>query len=87
VPLLDYEVDLFWPDARLVVEADGGHHKGERRDRDNERDMALQLAGYLVRRYSWEALRDERTVAEELLELLRRRLPHRAGVTYSEISS
>lgn len=75
VPLLNYEVDLLWPDARFVVEADGGHHKGKQRDDDNERDLALQMAGYLVRRYSWDALEDEHEVAMEILGILRRRLP------------
>ena len=74
VPLLDYEVDFLWADARLVVEADGGHHRGEQRAKDNHRDLALQLAGHLVRRYSEEALRDEEAVAAELLGVLRLRL-------------
>jgi hypothetical protein len=26
VPLRGYEVDFLWPDARFVVEADGGEH-------------------------------------------------------------
>jgi very-short-patch-repair endonuclease len=75
VPLLGYEVDFHWPQARFVVEADGGHHVGERRDRDNARDVALARAGQLVRRYSGEALRDEQVVAMEILEILRERLP------------
>ena len=75
VPLLDYEVDFLWPAARLVVEADGGWHAGERRARDNERDLRLQLAGYLVRRYSEDALANPRQVANEILEVLRNRLP------------
>jgi len=74
-PLLDYEVDLFWPDARFVAEADGGQHKGAKRDSDNERDLALQLAGHLVRRYSGEALEDGQAVAGEILGILRCRLP------------
>lgn len=84
VPLLDYEVDFHWPQARFVVEADGGNHVGERRDRDNARDVALARVGQLVRRYSGEALRDERAVASEILEILRERLP---GATLGPISS
>jgi very-short-patch-repair endonuclease len=75
VPLLGYEVDFLWEAARLVVEADGGHHVGDRRERDNERDLALQRAGYLVRRYTEQALSDGDAVASELLALLRERLP------------
>ena len=81
VPLLDYEVDFLWPDARLVVEADGGRHVGERRSRDNERDTMLQLAGYLVRRFNEEDLEDERAVAQEILRLLRARLPAQRSPT------
>lgn len=73
VPVLGYEVDFFWPDARLVVEADGGQHRGRQRDRDNERDARLTRAGILVRRYSSLALADESLVATELLEILRER--------------
>ena len=81
VPLLDYEVDFLWPEARLVVEADGGRHVGKRRSRDNERDTALQLAGYLVRRFNEEDLEDERAVAREILRLLRTKLAARRSTT------
>ena len=74
VPLLDYEVDFLWPEALLVIEADGGQHRGEQRSRDNKRDLALQLAGYLVRRFTEDDLLDEAVVAEEILELLTARL-------------
>lgn len=75
VPLLGYEVDFLWEAARLVVEADGGHHVGGRRERDNERDLALQRAGYLVRRYSEPALADPAAIASELRAILLERLP------------
>jgi very-short-patch-repair endonuclease len=75
VPLLGYEVDFLWRGARFVVEADGGRHVRERRASDNQRDLQLQRAGYLVRRYSEEALEDEPAVAAELLEILLERLP------------
>ncbi|GIK78557.1 MAG: DUF559 domain-containing protein [Thermoleophilia bacterium] len=84
VPLLGYEVDFHWPEARFVVEADGGHHVGGRRDRDNARDIALARAGHLVRRYGAGALRDERAIAAEILEILHERLP---GATPGTISS
>ena len=79
VPLLDYEVDFLWREARLVLEADGGHHVRERRARDNERDAALQLAGYLVRRFTQEELDDSSAVAREILRLLRSGLPASLG--------
>lgn len=76
VPVLDYEVDFLWPAARFIVEADGGLHVGAQRDRDNERDARLSRAGYLVRRYSGEALADELAIAREILEIVRERLRH-----------
>jgi hypothetical protein len=65
-PLLDYEVDFLWSDARYVVEADGGDHLNrEQRDKDNEQDATLQRAGYMVRRYGYTAMgRDSAVVAE-----------------------
>lgn len=75
VPLLGYEVDFHWPEARFVVEADGGRHVGARRDRDNERDIRLGRTGILVRRYSWEALKDRGSVGREIREILEERLP------------
>ncbi len=78
VPLLGYEVDFLWPDARFVVEADGGRHLEPRqRDRDNERDIVLARAGYLVRRYSHRAMSRERAVAAEVLEILEERIVRR----------
>ena len=79
VPLLDYEVDLHWPAARFVVEADGGQHVGEQRDRDNEQDVVLARAGILVRRYSLEALKDRGAVGREIREILIERLALFAG--------
>ena len=75
VPALGYEVDFLWADARFVVEADGGDHlTPTQRDRDNDRDIALGRAGYLVRRYSSPAMADEESVAAEVLAILRERL-------------
>jgi hypothetical protein len=45
VPVLGYEADFFWPRERFIVEADGGRHRGRRRDRDNRRDADLARAG------------------------------------------
>ncbi len=51
-PFGDYEVDFYWPRERFAVEADGGDHIGEQRDRDNARDLVTGRAGVLTRRYS-----------------------------------
>ena len=74
MPLLGYEADFLWPDARFVVEADGGDHLSpSQRDSDNQRDTTLARAGYLVRRYSSVAMADEGAVAAEVLAILRER--------------
>jgi very-short-patch-repair endonuclease len=74
VPLLGFEVDFLWPRERFVVEADGGDHLiPSQRQRDNERDLVLGRAGYLVRRFDWHALDDRQAVAAELIEILRER--------------
>jgi very-short-patch-repair endonuclease len=71
VPLLGYEVDFLWPEARFVVEADGGDHLDpEQRDKDNARDIALGRAGYLVRRYSSGAMGSGEAVARDVLAIL-----------------
>lgn len=73
VPLVGYEVDFLWPRHRFVVEADGGQHRGRQRDRDNERDIRLGRAGYLVRRYSSRAMGSEGAIAAEIVEILSER--------------
>jgi very-short-patch-repair endonuclease len=49
-PLLDYRVDLLWPDLKLVVEVDGYQSHGTRGafERDRRRDARLQAAGFMV---------------------------------------
>lgn len=55
------EVDAYWPDARLAVEADGFefHHTRSAFDRDHERDLLLQEAGVEVLRLTSELIRGE----------------------------
>jgi very-short-patch-repair endonuclease len=59
--LAGFEVDLLWPDARLVVEFDGFEHHGDRAafERDRERDATLAARGYLVIRVTWRQLTRE----------------------------
>ncbi len=77
VIVLGHEVDLLWDEERFIVEADGGDHlTPAQRDRDNERDIELGRAGYLVRRYSSSAMSRGEAVAREIVAILReRRLP------------
>jgi hypothetical protein len=52
VLIAGWEVDMAWPEQRLVVELDGYefHRVRARFEEDRERDAALQLAGYRVLR-------------------------------------
>jgi very-short-patch-repair endonuclease len=56
--LAGFEVDLLWPEARLVVEFDSFEFHGDRAafGRDRERDAALAARGYLVIRVTWRQL-------------------------------
>jgi len=69
-PFLDYEIDFLWWEQRFAVEADGGDHIGEQRDKDNARDLATGRAGILTRRYSSRDMGREREVAVEVAEVL-----------------
>src|SRR5262249_14748825 len=45
------EVDLLWPEQRLVIEVDGpGHDRPRTQREDGERDRLLNEAGYRIRR-------------------------------------
>jgi very-short-patch-repair endonuclease len=61
-------VDFVWPDARVVVEVDGWRAHGTRDafQRDRATTNALQLAGYVVLRFTHEDLtrRPERVAAQ-----------------------
>jgi very-short-patch-repair endonuclease len=70
-----YEVDMLWPEQRVIVELDGHafHHTRAAFERDRLRDAALQLAGYRVVRLTWLRLaREPAAVAD----LVRRLLSH-----------
>ena len=52
-----YEVDMLWPEAKLIVEIDSDlHDRPSARRRDPLRDAKLQLAGYKVYRVTEDAL-------------------------------
>jgi very-short-patch-repair endonuclease len=58
VQVLGYEVDLLWPDNRLIVEVDGYafHSTRQAFERDRLRDARLQAAGYAVIRVTWRQI-------------------------------
>ena len=51
--------DFYWPQCRLVVEADSyaWHRSPSALNADRERDVELTLAGYRVLRFTWEQVR------------------------------
>ena len=71
--LAGLEVDLSWPDARVVVEADSFafHRTRAAFERDRERDAILAAAGYVVHRFTERQL--ERT-PEAIVAAIRRSL-------------
>jgi very-short-patch-repair endonuclease len=52
-----WTVDCLWPEQRLVVELDGGHHtRPAQATRDDDRDLWLRGHGYTIRRYGEKQL-------------------------------
>jgi len=74
VPVLGYEADFYWHEARFIVEADGGLHTGPQREKDNARDFKHTRAGFLVRRYGEEEAHNSALVSREVTATLQQRL-------------
>jgi very-short-patch-repair endonuclease len=57
-PVLRYRADFCWPDARLIVEADGAGAHGTRRGHahDTRRDVRLTNASWTVLRFAYDAI-------------------------------
>jgi very-short-patch-repair endonuclease len=75
VQVLGREVDAFWPQAKLMVEADSWsfHRHRAAFERDRTRDAAMQADGYRVIRLTHRRLeREPQQVAAELERLLAR---------------
>jgi len=75
VHVLGREVDAFWPDQKLMVEADSFEFHGHRAafERDRARDAEMQAAGYTVIRLTHRRLtREPAKVAAQLRHLLQR---------------
>jgi len=70
-----YQVDCFWPDARLIAELDGFKSHGTKRAfrKDRERDRRLGAAGYRIVRITKDQLTDEpRDLAADIRRLYNR---------------
>ena len=74
VRVAGWEVDVFWPSARLVVEVDGYAYHGNRAafERDRRKDAALIAAGYTVVRVTWRQIEDEPLAVVALIARLLR---------------
>jgi very-short-patch-repair endonuclease len=73
-----YELDFYWPDARLAIEVDGRAFHATRRafQQDRERDRRLAAVGIRVARVTWRDLTGAaRPLAAELEAIRRQRLP------------
>jgi very-short-patch-repair endonuclease len=56
-----HEVDIFWPDQRLIVELDGReyHDDEDAFEDDRDKDADLVAAGFRVVRVTWNRLTQE----------------------------
>ena len=73
-------VDFFWPTEQVVVETDGFSYHGDRPafERDHERTVALNAAGYEVHRATYRMLAWD---PDPFLGLVRRSLNQRTAST------
>lgn len=72
------QVDFHWPEARLVVEADGYafHSDKSAHEQDRWRDQELKRARWEVLRFTWRQLTEEPArTAQIIAEFLEDRLP------------
>lgn len=70
-------VDRCWPEARLIVEADGRrwHTRRAQFARDQDRDLEAARSGYLTQRLAWERLQsDPSGTSEALAEIYQQRV-------------
>jgi very-short-patch-repair endonuclease len=65
-----FEVDAYWPAARLVIELQSYEHHAHRQafERDHSKLARLRLAGYEVLPFTYRQLRDD---AEWVVEAVR----------------
>jgi very-short-patch-repair endonuclease len=76
VPFAPYVVDFYCPEAKLVVELDGGQHKTDKgRREDEERDARLREIGQVVVRYSdLEFLQNQDGVIQDIFQHVKARV-------------
>jgi predicted transcriptional regulator of viral defense system len=73
-----YEVDMLWQGPKIIVELDSWGFHGTRAafERDRQRDVDLQLAGYAVLRFTWRRLEtDPAALLDAVERLIQARAP------------
>jgi len=82
-----FVVDFCCPDAKLVIELDGGQHV-DQQEKDERRTTNLETSGYLVLRF-WnnDVLRNLDGVLEEILNTINQQAiepPHPTPLPHGE---
>ena len=75
-PIGPYVADFVCPEARLIIEIDGGQHASTEAKRDERRDAWLRSQGFVISRY-WnnDVLTNLTGVLEDIAEALRKLSP------------
>jgi very-short-patch-repair endonuclease len=60
-PLTEHEMDMVWPELRLIVEVDGrpNHDRPGNRERDNATDRSYERIGWTVMRFGADDVRND----------------------------
>ena len=69
VPLGRFRADIYWPEAKLIVEMDGSkwHTSPGKVEHDKRRDAELSALGYLTMRITWHQLSKESAAVISLI--------------------
>lgn len=85
-PILNYIVDFYCAQAKLVIELDGSqHYEPEHREKDQVRDQTLAELGLLVLRYdNRQVLLETEAVVEDIYTKVGERLGSPPGLPFSK---
>jgi hypothetical protein len=65
------EVDVLWPNEKVIVELDGAAHRTRKAfEADRRRDVALAASGFVVARLTWDRVTNEPAEVEKELRRL-----------------
>ncbi len=76
-PLLTYIVDFYCPQAKLVIEVDGGqHYEQTNQKQDQARTNALNALGLTVLRFdNRQVLLETKAVLEKIVQIIQKQIP------------